>query len=215
MQYLWLKKDNNKNLILYFNGWGMNETHINHLKSEDCDILEVFDYRNLDFDFSEFDFSKYDKKYLVCWSMGVFAANKFSDFLNNFDRKIAINGTKKVIDDNFGIPKKIYNITAKLLNQDSLDKFIKNMFDNGNLNPNITITRELKELKEELIAIQKIELNENENINFDKAIISKNDRIIPTKNQINFWQADKARYELINSTHCPFEIYSNWSEIIC
>ena len=212
MQFKWLKKENNKKLIVFFNGWGMNETPVQHLNSEDFDILMLYDYRNVDFDLKQFDFDKYDEKYLICWSMGVYSANLFKDELKNFDKKIAINGTNKVIDDDFGIPKKIYKVTVKFLNADSLDKFIKNMFDGGKLNPNITITRTLEELKDELISIQNIELNDE--LKFDKAIISSNDRIIPTKNQLNFWQ-NKAEYKLINSTHCPFDTLNSWRDIIC
>ncbi len=212
MQYFWLNKNNNKNLIVFFNGWAMNETPLQHLNKEGFDILFLQDYRNLDFDFSIFNFDKYEKKYLICWSMGVFAVNNFYKIFNEFDSKIAINGTCKIVDDNFGIPEKIYKITTKFLNEDSLDKFIKNMFKGGELNPEITITRPLKELKEELIEIQKIKF-ENE-IKFDKAIISNDDRIIPAKNQINFWK-NKAKIEIIQNTHCPFKIYTSWQELIC
>ncbi len=212
MQYFWLNKENNKNLIVFFNGWGMNETPVKHLVKANFDILFLYDYRDLDFDFSIFDFAKYEKKYLICWSMGVFAVNNFYNIFNNFDKKIAINGTTKVIDDNFGIPEKIYKITVKFLNEDSLDKFIKNMFKGGSLNPEITITRTLAELKEELIEIQKMSF-ENE-IDFNKAIISNDDRIIPTKNQLNFWQ-NKTNISLIDSTHCPFQNYSSWQELLC
>ena len=213
MQYFWLNnKKENKKLILFFNGWAMNETPVKHLKSDDFDVLVLFDYRNLDFDLSQFDFSKYELKYLICWSMGVYASNLFKKYLQDFDKKIAINGTTKIIDDNFGIPEKIYKITIKLLNEDSCDKFIKNMFDNGKLNPEITITRELSELKEELISIQKINLKEE--LNFNLAIISNNDKIVPTKNQIDFWQY-KTKIKQIDSTHCPFEKFKSWMELLC
>ena len=212
MKYFWLNKKNNKNLIVFFNGWAMNETPVKHLKTDGFDILFLFDYRNLDFNFLEFDFSKYEKKYLICWSMGVFAANNFINTFNNFDYKVAINGTNKIVDDDFGIPEKIYKITAKFLNEDSLDKFIKNMFKGGKLNPEITITRSIGELREELFEIQKKSFSSE--IKFDKAIISNDDRIIPTKNQLNFWK-NKAEIDLIESTHCPFKNYSNWQDFIC
>ncbi|MBR5303307.1 MAG: DUF452 family protein [Candidatus Gastranaerophilales bacterium] len=212
MQYFWLNKNNNKKLILFFNGWAMNETPVKHLKCDDFDVLVLFDYRDLNFDLSQFDFSKYKEKYLICWSMGVYASCLYKKVLQNFDKKIAINGTTKIIDNNFGIPEKIYKITVKLLNEDSCDKFIKNMFDNGKLNPEITITRKLCELKEELISIQKIELQEE--LDFNLAIISSDDKIIPTKNQINFWQ-NKAKIKQIESTHCPFEKFESWMELLC
>ena len=213
MQHFWLnKQENNKKLIVFFNGWGMNESPVEHLKNDDFDVLILFDYRNFKFDFNQFDFSKYDKKYLICWSMGVYAVNLFKNYFDNFDKKIAINGTTKMIDDNYGIPKRIYQITIKLFNKDSCDKFIKNMFKDGNINPNIKITKTLEELKEELISIQKIELNKE--LDFDLAIISDDDKIVPTKNQLNFWK-NKAQIININSTHCPFEKYTSWMELLC
>lgn len=213
MQHIWLNnKPENKKLILFFNGWAMNETPVKHLDCLDYDILMMFDYRTLDFDFNQFDFSKYNEKYLICWSMGVYSANLFKDFLKDFDKKIAINGTTKLIDDDFGIPKKIYKVTAKLLDENSKDKFIKNMFDNGKINPNIKITRPISELKEELISIQNIKLQDE--IVFDCAIISNDDKIIPTKNQLNFWQ-NKTKIKKINSTHCPFEIFNSWQDLLC
>lgn len=212
MQYKWLNKKDNKKLILFLNGWAMNETPVEHLIKDNFDILMLFDYRNIDFNFSLFDLAKYEQKFLICWSMGVYVSNLFKNELEKFDKKIAINGTNKIIDNNFGIPEKIYKITTKFLNETSCDKFIKNMFDNGKLNPNITITRTIEELKDELISIQKIGLREE--LNFDKVIISNDDKIIPSENQIAFWQ-DKAPFEIINSTHCPFEIYKSWQELIC
>ncbi len=190
----------------------MNETPVKHLKTDDFDVLVLYDFRKIDFDFSKVDFSKYEKKYLICWSMGVCVCNVFYDILENFDKKIAVNGTSKIVDNNFGIPEKIYKITAKFLNEESLDKFIKNMFQNGKLNPSVTITREVGELKEELISVQKIKFEKE--LKFDKAIISTDDKIIPTKNQITFWQ-NRAKIEKIPATHCPFEIYTSWQELLC
>lgn len=212
MQFKWLNKENNKNLILFFNGWAMNESAVANLEKNDFDILMLSDYTNVDFSLTQFDFEKYDKKYLICWSMGVYVSNLFKEELDKFDKKIAINGTNKIIDNDFGIPEKIYKVTTKFLNESSLDKFIKNMFDAGNLNPSINITKSVEELREELISIQKIELSEE--LKFDYALISNADRIVPTENQIAFWQ-NKAPYKLINSTHCPFEIFKSWREIIC
>ena len=160
-------------------------------------------------DIKSFDFWGYCDIDLIFGDISHFLTD---DLFDNFDKKIAINGTTKIIDDNFGIPNKIYKITVKFLNEESRDKFIKNMFDNGKINPNITITRSLSELKEELISIQNIELSQE--LNYDLAIISKDDKIIPTKNQLNFWQ-NKTKIKEINSTHCPFEIYNSWQDLLC
>ena len=71
----------------------------------------------------------------------------FENNLKEFDKKIALNGTTKIIDDNFGIPSKIYKITIKLFNEESCEKFIKNMFNSEKNNSNITITKSIQELK--------------------------------------------------------------------
>jgi len=54
----------------------------------------------------------------------------------------------------------------------------------------------------------------DDTLDFDYTIISSDDKIIPTKNQINFWQ-NKAQIKQINSTHCPFENFKSWSELLC
>ena len=216
MEYQWLnKKEENNKLIVFFNGWAMNETPVSHLASENYDILMFFDYRKLNDIISTLDLTKYVEKNLVAFSMGVYAANKFAKILNSFDRKVAVNGTNKIVDNNFGIPEKIYKITVKFLNEDSLDKFIKNMFKGGEINPEIKITRTLEELKEELIEIQKITFEDE--IKYDKALISNDDRIIPTKNQVAFWKnwGNGAKFEIIDGTHCPFKNYNSWREILC
>lgn len=212
MQHFWLNKNNNKKLIVFFNGWGMNETPIKHLACVNYDILVLSDYRNFNFDFLQFDFSSYKEKYLICWSMGVYVSNLFEKELRDFDKKIAINGTSKMINNDFGIPEKIYKITIKLFDKTSCEKFIKNMFKYEKNNPQISITKTLEELKEELISIQNIELSDK--LDFDLAIISSDDKIVPTKNQINFWQ-NKATIKQISSAHCPFDNFKSWSELLC
>jgi len=213
MQFDWInKKEENNELILLFNGWGMNKTAIEHLDCLNYDVLEINDYTNLKFNFSQFDFNKYLKKYLVCWSMGVYVANLFAEYLNDFDKRVAINGTSRMIDDNFGIPERIYQITIRLFSEDSCDKFIKNMFCDGAINSNIKITRTLEELKNELISIQTLKLKEE--LRFDLAIVSDNDRIVPTKNQINFW-SNKTEIKKISASHYPFDNYKKWSDLLC
>ena len=48
MQYKWLNKQENKNLIVFFNGWGMDEKVVQHLKFCDFDVLTFYDYRTFE-----------------------------------------------------------------------------------------------------------------------------------------------------------------------
>ena len=45
------KQRKTKKIILFFNGWGMDENVVNHLNSEDYDVLMFYDYNSLDTDF--------------------------------------------------------------------------------------------------------------------------------------------------------------------
>ena len=139
-----------------------------------------------------------------------FTMHKRIDF-DNFDKKIAINGTTKMINNLFGIPEKIYKITIKLFSEESCDKFISNIF-NEKIDKNIKITRTLEELKEELVSIQNIILKEE--VVFDKAIISLADKIVPTKNQLAFWK-NKSEIVKINAPHYPFKNFKSWDELLC
>ena len=61
MKYKWLNKEvNNSKLILFFNGWGMDDNVVKHLDVEDYDVLMFYDYNTLDtdFDFESLNISK-------------------------------------------------------------------------------------------------------------------------------------------------------------
>ena len=201
MQYKWLNKKGNKNLIVFFNGWGMSEKAVSHLDFTGYDVLTFFDYRN--FGIENFDFSKYEKKVLIAWSMGVYVCNHFFDIFKGFDSFIAINGTQKPIDDVYGIPTAIYNLTVDNFNDLSCAKFMKKI--STNLEPS---GRSTQELKEELIAIKNLKIKDY--LTFDKVIVSTKDRIIPSKNQLNFWKTAKE----IDGAHYFFDQYTSWEELL-
>ncbi len=197
-------QENNKNLIIFFNGWGMDELIISHLKRNGFDLLILYDYNDLDIEFPNLD--NYDKKYIIGWSMGVMISTLFYDCFGKIDKYIAINGTPKPIDDKYGIPEKIYKLTLRGFNETSCQKFMERMFD---CIPPISkfSNREFESQKTELANLMGIE---GKIISFDKIIVSNNDNIIPTKNQLNYWKNP----EIIESGHCPFFKYESWSEII-
>ena len=202
MKYKWLNEKNNENIIVFFNGWGMNESIVNHLEYNNYDVLMFYDYNNLETDFDFSIIKKYTHKYLIAWSMGVMCASLFDI---EYDKKIAINGTLKPIDNKFGIPERVYDLTIKGFNELSLSKFVKNMFQNTEAN---VPTRDFDNIKSELIALK--EYKSNPNFVYDKILISKNDAIIPTKNQTAFWKKEAN----IDSGHAPFNLFNSWSDIL-
>ena len=76
MKYKWLNKKENTELIIFFNGWGMDEAVIKHLNFENYDVLMFYDYNFLETDFDFSSINNY-KKHLVAWSMGVMTATLF------------------------------------------------------------------------------------------------------------------------------------------
>lgn len=197
--------ENNEKLIIFFNGWGMDEFIISHLDRSGFDLLVLYDYTDLDVDFPPLD--NYQEKYIIGWSMGVMISTLFYDCFGNINKYIAINGTPKPIDDKYGIPERVYKLTLKSFNENTCRKFMEKMFDTK---PPIEkfSNRTLESQKEELENLMGIE---GKYISFDKVFVSENDNIIPTKNQLNYW-----RYPvIIKGGHCPFFKFENWSEIVC
>ena len=203
MRYKWLNKKNHSKIILFFNGWGMDENVVSHLKTEDYDVLVFYDYNNLNTDFDFVSLNTYTEKYLVAWSMGVMIATLFDIQYNS---KTAINGTLKPIDDKYGIPTKIYDLTLKGFSQKGLERFIKNMYKENCEYPKIT--RKSDNQKSELQALTSY--NANLDFSYDRVIISSNDKIIPTKNQITFWGKEPN----LDSGHAPFNHFNSWSDLL-
>lgn len=203
MKYKWLNQKNNQKLIIFFNGWGMDECVVNHLKPEDYDVMMFYDYNTLETDFDFESLNNYPQKHLVAWSMGVMIATLFDI---NYFSKTAINGTLKPIDDRFGIPKRIYNLTLRGFSPEGAEQFIKSMY--SETPDNIYPKREFENQKTELEALTHYEANPD--FKYDRIFISAKDRIIPTKNQIAFWSMEPN----INSGHCLFNHFKKWSELL-
>ena len=241
MNTTWLEKKNSDSLIIFFNGWGMDEHSVSHLKNDEYDILMFNDYRDFDDKLTKDDIayiSGHKKIYLIAWSMGVWVAYKsissshFSSL--NFDKLIAFNGTLLPIDNNYGIPEKGYILTEKGIKSKGMDKFVMRMFNNNNyrkLFKQYLPQRSLDEQIAELVDIRETYtktpainyFNEINNILWNEVYISKDDMIFPYNNQVRFWdkynksnyQNDKfKRIELQTEGHYPFFFFKSWKNII-
>lgn len=180
-----------KEALLFFAGWGMDETPFMHNLPPNKDLIICYDYRSLDFDSTLL--STYDGIYVVAWSMGVWAASQVLPDSNlPLKQSIAINGTPFPIDDMRGIPPAIFEGTLNNLNEATLQKFRRRMCGSGSAFQaflEIAPQRPVEELKEELAAIgrQYSELSPSTFV-WNKAIIGESDHIFPPKNQEQAWQ---------------------------
>ena len=224
MKYKWLNGRENKKIILFFNGWGMDEDVVKHLDVEDYDVLMFYDYNNLDTDFDFELLDIYEEKNLIAWSMGVMVGSMSKLDSNCFSQTVAINGTLRPIDEEFGIHPKIYDLTIKGFNEKGRDRFIKSMFDTQTSFPNPLFQgvgkRSLCDQHSELVALKEICVSTpptnslpqgaGEHSFYNKVLISDNDKIIPTKSQVAFWEIEPN----IKGGHCPLFQFSKWSELL-
>lgn len=206
MNYKWLNKTNCEKLILFFNGWGMDENIVSDLDFDGYDVLMFYDYNNLSLDFDKSVLDNYKSKHIIGWSMGVMVATLF-DF--EHDSATAISGTPFPIHNEYGIPLKIYNLTLKGFSETSVKKFMARMFLDAP-NPEKFSSREFENMKTELESLA--EYKSNPEFKYTRVLLPTKDCIIPPKNQINYWK--DFGYEEITSAHCPFMLYKKWSELI-
>jgi pimeloyl-[acyl-carrier protein] methyl ester esterase len=216
MNNIWLHQHKHPNLILFFAGWASEHPHFRHLKSVSYDVLYCNDYRSNQFLMNMESLTKrYRQITVIGWSLGVYMAHQTCQpWVMQFKKTIAINGTLRPIDDQFGIPTHIFEGTQQHLSPTNLAKFNRRMFDNAEhhrLFAEHLPTRPIDELKEELQTFMD-ERNASENPFFDTTIVSANDLIFATSNQAAFWQG-KTNIKTIDGGHFPFYNFNTWDEI--
>lgn len=74
MKQHFIIKNNQKHLLLFFAGWGMDETPFLQIRPTNKDWLICYDYRSLEFD--AIILQEYSEITLIAWSMGVWAASQ-------------------------------------------------------------------------------------------------------------------------------------------
>ena len=201
MNLNWLNKKNNNKLIVFFNGWGMDDNAVRHLDTEDFDVLTVCDYNTLE---PLPDLSMYLKKYIVAWSMGVMIATNYE--IGQISAT-AINGTPFPINLEYGINPKVYKLMELGFNENSREKFVAKMFNSSEEIFNVT-QRPVDSQKTELTALKNY--LPNTDYKFSRVIVADNDNIIPTKSQLNYWETP----ETINGGHYIFHNYKKWKELL-
>ena len=166
------------NLILFFNGWGMDNNAVASLNiPKDYELKEVhFPYEvNL-------DQMKYKKIIAIGWSFGCYYLSKYLQSSKLIcDEIIAVNGHGELIGK-YGINPKMLKMTLETLTPENLKKFYINMgIDENFIEPNrdyVEIANELRFFCENYSGIANV---------FTKAIIADNDKIIPTAKQKKYF----------------------------
>lgn len=193
------------NVIIFFNGWGMEKDIVSHIK-----IPENYDFVPLSFPY-KFDINiliKYEKIFFIGWSFGVSYMAEFifhnKIFLKNKSfQAIAVNGFPFFAEKNF-LNRKIILLTLKNLNENNLKIF----YEKAGIK-NFIFHKSVPQLKEELrYFLDKKFCIKNQIIH--KAFISSNDKIIKTELQKNFYEINNIPYIFIKGEHCIFHKVKDW-----
>lgn len=207
-----------RRLVIFFAGWGMDYTPFEGVEKPGYDILVVYDYNNEGFDISAVE--GYDEICVLAWSLGVYHAVRFikSHPELPFTRTIAVNGTINPIDDTEGIPRRIYDLTSRLPDENALMKFYRRICGGQEGMTRLLAKlpqRDIGDLREELLAIRKRITDaryETDNKGlpsgcscsthidsdvalWDEIYLSDNDLIFPFENMKRGWKdaADRVR----------------------
>lgn len=215
------KKQGNKKLLLFFNGWGMNEAAIGHLvPPEGYDILVAYDYRN----FTSFphEVEQYESILLVAWSIGVWAVEQLRQrgLLPKVEYSLAIAGSPFIRHNRFGIPCKVFDLTLQSLNDSSREVFNRRMCGGKS---NVALfkefeKRETEELREELNTVREIELARQEErllFYWNRIFIAQKDKIIPPQNLFTLSQSYGIPQDSFpDASHFLFQDFQYWQELL-
>lgn len=196
-------------LIMFFNGWGMDKSiHPEIDKKNEYELISL----SFPYTISNIDLHKYEHIYIIGWSFGVYYANIYLEKIEKENLKnitsIAINGTPEIIGKN-GIKKNMMKYTLDNLTPESLEKFYMNMELPKLL---MNVDKNFTDIKIELkYILENYEVLKN---NFQKAIISQEDRIVSPENQRKYFTENNVEIKEIAAGHYPFEYFRNFEEIL-
>ncbi len=218
MRSKWLHRKENGKLMLFCNGWGMDEYPLLPLQSHEWNVLMFYDYVDLvpDHNLREL-FKSYEETVLVAWSMGVWAGQQlFSPFQKDLKAALAVNGTLCPIDDQFGIPVNVVQATLAGFDKKQRTKFYHRMCRDRTLYRTFLDyqpARGVDNQKTELAHLLKtVACDEQTEPIYTYALVADHDYIIPTANQLNFWPEKIVRR--VSGYHFLFYAYQSWDEIV-
>ena len=189
MNYAFLHRGGNSELLLLFLGWSMDEHAVAHLASGGLDVLALWDYTAPDTAFLS-ETVGYRKLHLAAWSLGVFAAAKLLAGRDiDFAGSTAFNGTLRPVDADFGIAPEIFLGTAEHWGEErARSRFYQR------------------------VAGGRAELSIPPNC-FRLAVVGERDRIFPPEAQKAFWESAHTPVLSLDLPHYPFAAFHSFREV--
>lgn len=218
MRSEWLHHRERERLILFCNGWAMDEIPLGPLGSHEWDVLMFCNYVDLvpDIDLAGL-FAAYGEIVLISWSMGVWAGQQlFAAHRESLSGSLAVNGTLCPIHDRFGIPEDLVRATLTHFDEKGRLKFYHRMCRDRELYRSFLAKQPRRSLagqKRELTSLlEMVRCDSGENTIYHRALVAGQDFIMPTANQLNYWPKKKVRR--VDGYHFLFYNYKSWDELV-
>ncbi len=218
MKTIWLHHKKKPSLIIFFNGWGMDEKPFVPLAAIKYDVLIFYDYQDFN---APLDIEKlsqfYEEIVLIAWSMGVWVGQRiFAQYQSLLTSAIAINGTLAPVDDQYGIPGEIFAKTHVQFDEKTCNKFYKRMCREKNIFEMFLANKPLRSLENQQEELGLL-LSTTTNISVDlsiytEIIVADKDYVMPTRNQLHFWRKNSVQY--VDGYHFLFYGWNSWDELI-
>jgi len=216
----WQVRAGHPRLLVFFNGWGMDERILAMVKPPaGRDFLSVCDYTDLQETAAvRSAVAHYPAADLVAWSMGVWAAaTVLGPAGARFDKAVAVNGTGRPIDDEYGIPTGLFHATLDNFSERARDSFFRRMCDGRDACGEFLPHAPLREVEDQRRELRALGLQAAEGAAppgpFTSAVVGTRDRIMPPENQVRYWQG-AIPCRMVNLPHFPFSCRMGWREIL-
>lgn len=186
--------------ILIFLGWGMDERPFANICKNGFAIHVAYGYDGSEDERQTYlDFlRRHPDTSVIAWSYGVCIANALLTGKENI--AVAVCGAVNPVDNDKGIPERIFNLTLRSLSEASMEKFHQYA-----ATPHPLPLRDLNSLAEELRMFGS-KRGASVSPHWDIAYIGMKDRIIPASSQQRLWQDSTAemRYVEDGNHYIPF-----------
>lgn len=197
---------------LLFAGWAADERLFADLPDTGRDLIIVFDYSHPDLDLSAWP--HYAGMRLLAWSMGVWAAEHTPALTAlPLTERIALAGTPWPIDDERGIPSRVFNLTLSQLSGKALARFRHRMCstDSHSYLMHHLPARSLDSMLTELEVLgSRAAEPPAVRLPWDTAVIPLHDRIFPAANQLQAWQSLQVKTHAVSGSHYEPQYFSQW-----
>lgn len=219
MKLRWLARAGAARLLVFFNGWGMDEWVVAGIAPPPAsDLLEIHDYTDLDAGELECVLESYPSCSLVAWSFGVWAAAAvFAGLRRAPQRAVAINGTCRPIDEACGIPPRLFQATVERFSAASRDSFFRRMCADAETLASFRSRAPRRDLADQAAELRALGLGVAAapvppSI-FSQVVVGRRDRIMPPENQRRCWDTATA-LKVLPIPHYPFFDLQSWEEIL-